>query len=125
MNPKRKKKLVGRDARHRKLQNRHEARHAVSVAPFDPRREADYIAECAARRDARIVSIGVLIFFSTDSGDAWMLDAEDSRANCLARDRDPEPVTILETASKISIVWTGHFAIEAALATIQARLAGQ
>jgi hypothetical protein len=53
-----------------------------------------------------------LVFFSTASGDAWMLDAEDSRAMCVARDGEPQPVTIFETAEKIGIEWTGHFAID-------------
>jgi hypothetical protein len=151
VNPKRKKKMTERDARQRKLERRHGTLHSARVTPFDPRREADYIAACAARRDARIVSIGVLVFFSTNSGDAWMLDVEDSRAMCVARDGEPQPVTIFETAEKIGIEWTGHFAIdgeafmvttdatgrvntivgypiaaiEAALALIRARLAGQ
>src|SRR6266851_1273767 len=35
-------------------------------------REVDYIVERAARCDPRFVTLGQLLFFSTDTGDAWM-----------------------------------------------------
>src|ERR1700736_5190448 len=40
-------------------------------------REVDYIVERAARCDPRFVTLGQLLFFSTDTGGAWMLDPED------------------------------------------------
>ncbi len=58
-------------------------------APFDMpaiRREIDYIIGRVLRLEGRVVSLGPLIFFSTDSGDAWMLDPSDGGASCLARD---------------------------------------
>jgi hypothetical protein len=36
--------------------------------------EVRYIQQRAAARDSRIVSIGQLVLFSSESGDAWMLD---------------------------------------------------
>jgi hypothetical protein len=41
--------------------------------------EVRYIQRCAARYDSRIVSIGLLLLFSTETGDAWML-ARSSRS---------------------------------------------
>ncbi len=49
--------------------------------------EADYIVARAMAEDARVVSLGPLIFFSTATGDAWALDAEDNLALPLAAAR--------------------------------------
>jgi hypothetical protein len=59
--------------------------------------EVRHIQRCAARNDGRIVTIGRLISFSTQTGDASLLDAERKLAAQLARDGDPEPVDITET----------------------------
>jgi hypothetical protein len=48
--------------------------------------EVRHIQRCAARHDGRIVTVGQLIFFSTQTGDAWLLDAQDGLAAPLARD---------------------------------------
>src|SRR6516165_6776898 len=74
--------------------------------------EVRYVQRCAARHDGRIVTIGQLILFSTETGDAWMLDKEDGLAAPLARDGDPEPVHIEETDSNFTIEWKGSYRIE-------------
>jgi hypothetical protein len=59
--------------------------------------EVDYIQRRAAEHDERIVTVGQLVFFSTETGDAWLLDALDHLAARLARDGDPEPIDIEDT----------------------------
>src|ERR1700757_5252989 len=54
--------------------------------------EVRYVQRCAARHHGRIVTISQLILFSTETGDAWLLDKEDGLDPPLARDGDPEPV---------------------------------
>src|SRR5262249_61433202 len=54
-------------------------------------------------QDGRIVTLGQLIFFSTETGDAWLLDWEDGLAARLAWDGDPEPIHIEETEANFSI----------------------
>jgi hypothetical protein len=76
--------------------------------------EVRHIQRCAARHDGRIVTIGQLIFFSTQTGDAWLLDAEDKLAAQLARDGEPEPIDIEETDANFTIDWKGHYRIEGA-----------
>ena len=76
--------------------------------------EVRYVQRCAARHDGRIVTIGQLILFSTESGDAWLLDKEDALAAPLARDGDPEPIDIEETDANFTIEWKGHYRIEGA-----------
>jgi hypothetical protein len=74
--------------------------------------EADYIVARAMAREGRIVSVGPLVFFSTATGDAWMLDAEDSLSLCLAVDGERQPATIVETPERFAVEWTGTFRIE-------------
>jgi len=76
--------------------------------------EVRHIQRCAARHDGRIVTLGQLIFFSTETGDAWLLDWEDGLAAQLARDGDPEPIHIEETDANFSIEWKGNYRIEGA-----------
>ena len=74
--------------------------------------EIRHIQRCAARQDGRIVTVGQLILFSTQTGDAWLLDKEDGLAAPLARDGDPELVHIEETDANFTIEWKGHYRIE-------------
>jgi hypothetical protein len=74
--------------------------------------EVRHIQRCAARHDGRIVTIGQLILFSTQTGDAWLLDKEDGLAAPLARHGDPEPIRIEETDANFSIEWKGSYRIE-------------
>ena len=47
--------------------------------------EVRYIQRRAAEHDGRIVTIGQLVLFSTETGDAWLLDPPDHLAARLAR----------------------------------------
>ena len=42
--------------------------------------EVRYIQNKAAEHDGRVVSLGQLVLFSTDTGDAWLLDVSDQLA---------------------------------------------
>ena len=57
---------------------------------------------------------GQLILFSTQTGDAWLLDKQDELAAQLARDGDPEPIHIEETDANFSIEWKGRYRIQGA-----------
>ena len=52
------------------------------------------------------------MLFSTESGDAWMLDPSDKLATPLARDGEPLSVYMEETASNFTIEWQGQYRIE-------------
>ena len=67
--------------------------------------EIKYIQRRAAEHDGRFVTIGQVVFFSTETGDAWMLDPSDRLAARLARDGDPEPIEIKETETNFTIGW--------------------
>ena len=74
--------------------------------------EVRYIQDKAADHDGRIVTIGQLVLFSTDTGDAWLLDVTDRLATRLARDGDPEPIHLKENDTSFAIKWNGRYRIE-------------
>ena len=76
--------------------------------------EVRYILRRAAEHDGRVVTIGQLVLFSTETGDAWLLDPSDQLAAQLARDGDPEPFHIEENETTFTIDWKGTYRIEGA-----------
>jgi hypothetical protein len=75
------------------------------------------VADRASRYDSRIVTLGPLVFFSTETSDAWMLDPEDQLAACLVRDGSGLPVSIQETDERFAIEWTHAYQIDDDLMT--------
>ena len=74
--------------------------------------EIRYIQHRAAEHDGRFVTVGSLALFSTDTGDAWLLDPEDHLAARLARDGDPEEVYFEETDTRFAIGWKSKYRID-------------
>jgi len=74
--------------------------------------EIRYIQSRAAEHDGRFVTVGSLALFSTDTGDAWLLDSQDHLAVRLARDGDPEQVHFEETDTQFAIGWKGKYRID-------------
>src|SRR6266436_932606 len=103
------KKKRDRKAPQAKLPQRHLSARRLSGKQASILREVDYIVQRARERDSRCVTLGPLLLFSTESGDAWLLDPEDSPALCLARDGDAGPVRIMETDANFSIEWDRIF----------------
>lgn len=75
-------------------------------------READYIIKRAQLYESRFVLINGLIFFSTQTGDAWILDPDDHLALCLARDGERQTFSILETPMKFQVAWEAQYEID-------------
>jgi hypothetical protein len=84
----------------------------MSPAEVSINREADYIIKKAQAYDSRVVGLGRLILFSTQTGDAWLLDPADNLALCLARDGERQNFSILETPTNFQIVWEAEYAID-------------
>jgi hypothetical protein len=74
--------------------------------------ELEYIRTKAAERTIHIVGIDTVVAFSTECGDAWLLDPVDHLAVRVARDGDCEPVTIVDTDNTFGIDWTGSYQID-------------
>ena len=73
--------------------------------------EIGYIQRRAAEYDARFVTIGPLALFSTDTGDAWLLDPADHLAARVATDGAAEPIHFEETDTNFAIEWKGNYRI--------------
>jgi hypothetical protein len=59
-------------------------------------KEAGYIKR-AQSYESRVVGLGSVAFFSTQTGDAWLLDPADGLALCLTRGGGRHDFNILET----------------------------
>jgi hypothetical protein len=87
-------------------------KHAVLGKDFRLAKEIKYIQGRAAEHDGRFVTLGPLVFFSTETGDAWMLDLSDQLAARLARSGDPELIDFRETDTNYAIGWKGTYRID-------------
>ncbi len=92
--------------------------------------EANFIAEARAmQRAARAmrthaVRLGQIVFFSTATGDAWMLDPGERTAACLARGGDFLPIPIRESAAELAIEWHAEYRIDGRAFTVVERDSG-
>ena len=84
----------------------------ISGKDFRLADEIRYIQRRAAAYDGRFVTIGPLALFSTETGDAWLLDPADHLAARVARDGDPEPIHVEETDTNFAIEWKGNYRID-------------
>ncbi len=96
----------------RKLIKRGGGRPGVERKEFRLAEEVRYIQRRAAEYEGRLVTVGPLALFSTDTGDAWLLDPAERLAARLAREGDPEPIYIEETDTSFAIGWKGSYRIE-------------
>src|SRR6201993_149327 len=99
-------------ARGRKTIRRGPGQQIVAGQDFRLADEVRYIQRHAANHHRRIVTIGQLVLFSTETGDAWLLDPADRLAARLARDGMTEPIHIEETDTTFAIGWKGRYRIE-------------
>ena len=95
----------------RRTIKRRQGKTAIAGKDFRLAEEIDYIQSRAAERDGRLVTVGPLVLFSTETGDAWLLDPADHLAARLARDGDPEELYFEETDSSFAIGWKGNYQI--------------
>src|ERR1700758_3079859 len=86
-----------RPARGRKTIKRGTGKRIVEGKRFRLADEVRYIQRHAADHDGRIVTFGQLVLFSTETGDAWLLDSADRLAARLARDGGGAAIHIEET----------------------------
>jgi hypothetical protein len=104
--------IASRPARGRKPIRRGPGQRIVEGKRFRLADEVRYIQRRAADHDDRIVTIGQLVLFSTETGDAWLLDPGDRLAARLARDGESEPIHIEETDTTFAIGWTGSYRLD-------------
>ena len=94
---------------------RRTGKQQVDGKAFRPADEVRYIQQRAAHYDSRIVRIGPFILFSTETGDAWILDPSDQLATPIARVGETLPVHIEDTGTNFAVAWMGNYRIEGEL----------
>jgi len=75
-------------------------------------REIDFIVERAADHAAHFVSLGRLVLFSTETGDAWMLDPGDGGALRLAAGGNRQEFRVVDLPGRFLVDWTATYRIE-------------
>jgi hypothetical protein len=101
-----------RPAKGSKRSRRGPGQQIIGGSDFRLADEVRYIQRHAAHQHGRIVTVGQLILFSTEAGDARLLDPADRLAARLARDGESEPIHIEETDTTFAIGWKGRYRIE-------------
>jgi len=96
----------------RRTIQRGQGKQIVDGANFRLIDEVHYIQDRAAEHTSRVITLPQWLLFSTQTGDAWLLDPAGHLAVPLARDGDPLPVYIEETEKNFTIGWTGTYRID-------------
>jgi hypothetical protein len=104
--------IPARPTQGRKPIRRGPGKRIVEGKSFRLADEVRYIQRRAADYESRIVTIGQLVLFSTETGDAWLLDPADQLAARLARQGESEPIHIEETDTTFAIGWKGRYRID-------------
>lgn len=73
--------------------------------------EIDKIQQAAEAREAKLREFGVFVLFSTEPGDAWLLEVSGGDAVQVAAQAERLAVEVDENPETIAINWTHTFAI--------------
>jgi hypothetical protein len=79
---------------------------------MDIKREIDYIMKLAKKGDSRKVQLGELLLFSTNKGDAWILDTGDNLGICLMRNKKKQKYKIIDTPTQFGFDWDYKYFVE-------------
>ncbi|MDF1614799.1 SEC-C metal-binding domain-containing protein [Desulfurivibrio dismutans] len=71
--------------------------------------EIKALQEAAVEKQIRFKSLGVFVLFTTEAGDAWVLEVTEMDAVQVAREGEAVSVEIEETPETLEINWTHRF----------------
>ncbi|MCF8374232.1 MAG: hypothetical protein K9H64_21600 [Bacteroidales bacterium] len=74
--------------------------------------EVNYIIKAAKQFESKIVALRELILFSTETGDAWLLDTDDNLALLLSKEGIKQEFSIVDTQFQFGIDWKYNYVIE-------------
>src|ERR1700745_642022 len=98
-----------RPAKGRKRIRRGPGQQIIGGRDFRLADEVRYIQRQAAHQQGRIVTVGQLIMFATETGEAGLPPPADRLAARLARAGNSEPIHIEETDTTLAIGWKGRY----------------
>src|ERR1700757_5340110 len=99
--------IPSRPARGRKPIRRRPGKRIVEGKGFRLADEVRYIQRRATDHHGRFVTIGQLVLFSTETGDAWLLDPADRLAARVARGGGKGGVPNGENGTTLAAGWKG------------------
>ena len=85
---------------------------AAPPAQISLKGEVAKIQEAAVAGKSEVRSIGVFVLFSTDGGDAWLLELTDMDALLVAKAGKALDVEIVESPETLEVNWSHRFAIK-------------
>jgi hypothetical protein len=94
--------------------DKHGAKFRLEGKDFRLAEEISYIQHRAAKHDGQFLAIGPLVFFSTDTGDAWLLRPAEHYAAQLAKNGAPVPLKFEENDNGFNVEWKGTYQINGA-----------
>jgi hypothetical protein len=71
----------------------------------------DRIVQQAAHGVSHIIELGSLVMFSTDTGDAWLLEPAGGVAVMLAEAGERLPARIYESGTTFAVEWTHSYGV--------------
>lgn len=74
--------------------------------------EVEKIQKAAVERKNSLYTLGVFVFFSTDSGDGWLLEVSEMDALQVAKDGEAINVEIEEKEETIEVNWSHKFSVK-------------
>ena len=88
------------------------AQTPIQTEPPSVNREVKKIQASAVAKKAAMFTLGVFVLFSTEEGDAWLLEVTDMDAIQVAEAGKVIDVKIVENPETIEINWTHKFTIK-------------
>ena len=76
------------------------------------RSEVEKLQKAAVERRNSLYTLGVFVFFTTDTGDGWLLEVSEMDALQVARDGQILEVEIEENAETIEVNWSHKFSMK-------------
>lgn len=76
------------------------------------KKEIDYIISCAKKEDSGKVQLGGLLLFSTQTGDAWILDRNDNLTICLVRGKEKQKFQVIDNPTQFGFDWDFKYFID-------------
>ncbi len=59
---------------------------------------------CTLKKEGKIVRLGELLLFSTETGDSWILDIYDKKAICLMKNFEKQVYKIIDTPKQLKAI---------------------
>ena len=87
-------------------------RELIPGNEFDIHDEVRYLLDNTLRGVSKIISFEKLIMFSTNDGDAWIIDIEDNGAHCLMKEFKRQSFSAVNTPDSFYIRWGSRYSLE-------------